>query len=289
MDTGEGERRPRPEGPRGLRPETFRRVATDSCRSASPIASFVSRAMPGGQGPRCAGGRVVTPRIGPEGANRWRGLDPLRHRHKTKAFPRMENRGGLVAHAPAYATPMRGRATISISPRSSGSARDNSSPGRSRPSCRRSILGAWHSSPGPVVFPAMARTGSRAQDQHGGGIPLGPGDGVQAMMHPVDQFDVGVPRWPGQRRVAGRAPAPNGTRGRGGRGTPRPRRADRPADGRRPGGPGACPAAAGPPARRPGRRSRVGADAWRRYNRVGPEGGWPCPAGADPPRPSRGR
>ena len=26
-------------------------------------------------------------------------------------------------------------------------------------------------------------------------------------MHPVDQFDAGVPRWPGQRRVAGRAPA----------------------------------------------------------------------------------
>jgi hypothetical protein len=26
-------------------------------------------------------------------------------------------------------------------------------------------------------------------------------------MHPVDHFDAGVPRWPGQRRVAGRAPA----------------------------------------------------------------------------------
>jgi hypothetical protein len=57
----------------------------------------------------------------------------LRHRRETKAFPRLEHRSGLVAHAPAYATPMRGRATISISPPSSGSARDSSSPGRSRP------------------------------------------------------------------------------------------------------------------------------------------------------------
>jgi hypothetical protein len=107
---------PRPEGPRGLRPETFRQVATNPCRSAPPIASFVSRAITGGQGPRRAGGRVVTQRIGSEGANRWRGWDLLRHRRETKAFPRMENRGGLVTHVPAYATPMRGRATISISP-----------------------------------------------------------------------------------------------------------------------------------------------------------------------------
>jgi hypothetical protein len=71
--------------------------------------------------------------IGPEGANRWRGWDLLRDWRETKAFPRMEHRGGLVARAPAYATPMRGRATISISSRSSGSARDNSSPGGSRP------------------------------------------------------------------------------------------------------------------------------------------------------------
>jgi hypothetical protein len=73
------------------------------------------------------------------------------------------------------------------------------------------------------------------------------------MMHPVDHFDAFVPRWPGQRRVAGRAPA--------GRGTPQSGRAGRTADGRRPGGPGAYLAAAGPPSRRPGRRSHVGADS----------------------------
>jgi hypothetical protein len=86
-----------------------------------------------------------------------------------------------------------------------GLARDNSSPGRSRPSCRRSILGAWHSSPEPVRLPPLARL--QRPDQHGGGIPLGPGDGVPAMMHPVDHFDAFVPRWPGPPRVAGRAPA----------------------------------------------------------------------------------
>ena len=150
---------PGPEGPRGLRPETFRRVATDSCRSAAPIASFVSRAMTGGQGPECGGGRVVMPHIGPEGADRWRGWELLRHRRETKAFPRMEHRGGLVAHAPAYSTPMRGRATISISPRSSGSARDNSSPGRSRPSCRRPRR-RWGHRTAPGAATREARTPS---------------------------------------------------------------------------------------------------------------------------------
>ena len=112
-------------------------LPTDSCRSAAPSPPWSSgRGLAGkALGVREVGLlRRVSVRKGRTGGGAW---TSRRHRCETKAFPRTEHRGGLVAHGPAYATPMRGRATISISPRSSGSARDNSAPGRSRPSCRR--------------------------------------------------------------------------------------------------------------------------------------------------------
>ena len=170
-----GELRPSPEGPRGLRPETSRRVATDSCRGAALIASFVSGAVIGGQGPRCAGGRVVTPRIGPEGANRWRGWDPLRHRRETKAFPRMENRGGLVAHAPGGMPRRRcaaGRRSRSAPGRRArrGTTRRRAGRGR-RPGDRSQRLLVFPTGCSARINTAAAAASRRAQDEREGGEP----------------------------------------------------------------------------------------------------------------------
>ena len=178
---------------------------------------------------------VDTPRNEPEGANRRSGWSLPHHGRETKAFPRWRT---AAAGSPTYSrTPRRcvaGRRSRAA-PRCrarAGTARRRGSRGR-RAGGRSSAPGT--AAPGPVIFPGDGPDRLQARDQHGGGIPLGPGDGVRAMMHPVDQLDAGVPRWPGQRRVEGRAPRAMGARGRGGRSTPRSRRAARPAHGRRPG------------------------------------------------------
>ena len=79
-----------------------------------PTPAGAPRRSPPSPPGRCLAGKALGVReVGslrrvsvPEGANRRRGWDLLRHRRETRAFPRMEHRGGLVAHAPAYATPM---------------------------------------------------------------------------------------------------------------------------------------------------------------------------------------
>ena len=87
---------------------------------------------------------------------------------------------------------MRGVVVMCACLRFAGSSHTSAPLIRSSPLCARLMPSARHSLPGPSVRPSSGGTGSSGADEHRGRRILRLGDDVEAVVHAVDQIDVGV-------------------------------------------------------------------------------------------------